>query len=78
MEVVAVQEFAAIAAMRDAARKSIGEGAITDAYGADRIRVVELLNSVLTTAATSRGLIESLLEVEAQHAEDPSSVLADL
>lgn len=45
-----MQQFTAdIEALRDAARQHIDEGAITDAYGADRARVVEVLNSVLAT-----------------------------
>jgi bacterioferritin len=45
-----VREFKAdISALREAARKNIEDGAITDGYGADRSRVVEVLNSVLAT-----------------------------
>ena len=35
--------------LRDRARKSIDQGAITDAYGADRKRVVTVLNEALAT-----------------------------
>ena len=38
-----------VSALRQAARKNIDSGAITDAYGADRSRVLEVLNSVLAT-----------------------------
>jgi bacterioferritin len=38
-----------IEALRDEARSKINDGPITDTYGADRARVVEVLNSVLAT-----------------------------
>lgn len=38
-----------IETLRRRARESIGEGAITDAYTADRERVIEVLNTVLAT-----------------------------
>jgi bacterioferritin len=45
-----VREFQTdVDALRQAARKNIDAGAITDAYGADRSRVLEVLNSVLAT-----------------------------
>jgi bacterioferritin len=45
-----VQEFTTdIGALREAARKHLDDGAITDAYGADRERVIEVLNTVLAT-----------------------------
>jgi bacterioferritin len=49
-EICTVREFTTdITSLRDAARKNIDEGAITDAYGADRSRVIEVLNDVLAT-----------------------------
>lgn len=45
-----MQEFVSdVKAQREAARKNIDEGAVTEAYGADRDRVVSVLNSVLAT-----------------------------
>lgn len=45
-----MQEFTTdIQSLREAARKNMEEGAITEAYGADRDRVVEVLNTVLAT-----------------------------
>src|ERR1700676_3479753 len=38
-----------IEALRDQARTRIKDGPITDTYGADRTRVIEVLNSVLAT-----------------------------
>src|SRR4051812_2753350 len=38
-----------IKAIRDRARKQIEDGAVTPSYGADRDKVVELLNSALAT-----------------------------
>lgn len=38
-----------IAAIRDRARANLEEGPITDAYGADRERVIEVLNEALAT-----------------------------
>jgi bacterioferritin len=45
-----VQEFSLdIESLKNTARSKIEAGAITDSYGADRDRVVEVLNSVLAT-----------------------------
>lgn len=45
-----MREFTAdIHAIQEAARRNIDEGPITDAYGADRVRVIDVLNSVLAT-----------------------------
>jgi bacterioferritin len=45
-----VEEFKLdIEALRDEARSRIEDGPITDSYGADRARVIEVLNSVLAT-----------------------------
>ena len=38
-----------VTALRNAARSNIDKGAITDSYGADRVRVIAVLNSVLAT-----------------------------
>lgn len=47
---MAMNEFVLdIAAVRDRARKNLDQGPITDAYGADRERVVEVLNEALAT-----------------------------
>ena len=45
----AVFELSASETLRARARKSIDEGAVTPSYGADRVRVVELLNHALAT-----------------------------
>jgi hypothetical protein len=49
-------------------RDRISEGAVTDGYKANRGRVVSV--------PTARRLIERILEKEAEHAEDQTSLLS--
>lgn len=46
------QPFADLEVIRQRARKHIDEGAVTGGYGADRIRVLEVLDELLATSLT--------------------------
>ena len=62
-----------VAAIRDRARQKMDRGAVTEDYGADPAKVVEILNDIRwlgDTDVTTRRLIEDILAEEEEHADN--------
>ena len=76
--------------LRARARKHIEKGAVTEGYRADRDTVIRMLNEALATEIfggepnfgnddpTSRRMLEGILAMEEEHAEDLATLLARL